>query len=92
MPRYLIILILTFCLGVNSVASPFFDRFSKKDGLISNQVYSIKQDNKGRIWVACTKGIGNYTGLSFVNYDLSRFLGDDILVGLTLDQQGKVWG
>ena len=92
MPRYLIILILTFCLGVNSVASPFFDRFSKKDGLISNQVYSIKQDNKGRIWVACTKGIGNYIGLSFVNYDLSRFLGDDILVGLTLDHQGKVWG
>jgi len=74
-----------------SFGAGIFDRYTLKDGLSSNQVYAVLQDGKGRLWVAGDKGIAFLNGFGFVNYNLQQNLGEDIIVGLVLDHQQRVW-
>ena len=38
------------------------------DGLVSNQVHAIKQDDQGYIWFGTPNGLSRFDGYSFVNY------------------------
>ncbi len=50
-----------------------FETYAKRDGLGSNMVVSIEEDNEGRIWVGTDKGISELVikeaGFYFNNYD-----------------------
>lgn len=45
-----------------------FDRLSRLDGLPSNSVSAIVQDNKGFMWFGTRNGLVRYDGYSFRNY------------------------
>jgi len=50
-----------------------FTRYTERDGLISNVVFSIQEDDEGNLWVSTMKGISKFnpkTG-QFKNYDKS---------------------
>lgn len=42
--------------------------YTKKDGLASNNVYDITQDQSGFIWIATDNGISRFDGTRFYNY------------------------
>lgn len=49
-----------------------FTNFTEKEGLCSNSVNSVIQDNKGILWFATAKGLCSYDGTKFVNIPLPK--------------------
>ena len=45
-----------------------FTRFTTKDGLCSNAVWGILEDNGGRLWFCTRKGLCRYDGTSFTSF------------------------
>ena len=48
--------------------------FTTKDGLISNNIWEIRFDQKGILWMSTLHGISCYTQGSFTNFDLTTGL------------------
>ena len=45
-----------------------FRKWTKKEGLASNDVHWILEDRDGAIWLATTGGVSRHDGKSFTNY------------------------
>ncbi len=58
--------------GVFKYDGKTFKNFTVKDGLCSNVVNSVIEDNKGLLWFATAKGLCSYNGEAFVNYPLPQ--------------------
>lgn len=56
----------TFLLGTNA-QNPVYRVINNLNGLPSNTVYDILQDEKGFIWVTHNKGMSRYDGKTFIN-------------------------
>jgi signal transduction histidine kinase/streptogramin lyase len=52
-------------------ANETFSAFTKKDGLPSNTIYSILEDNDGNLWLTTNKGLSRFTPSTrtFTNFD-----------------------
>ena len=58
-----------FLICANCFAQQYpFVHYTPKDGLISNQVRSIYQDSKGRLYFISINGLSIYDGARFINY------------------------
>ncbi|MEL7120118.1 MAG: response regulator [Bacteroidota bacterium] len=79
--------------------SPEFDRYRVKDGLPSNDIKEILQDEQGFIWMTTIKnGVSRFDGYSFQNFGFDH---QDVtegslqvgayVNGLVLGKDGKVW-
>lgn len=80
----------TFATNVITLNSP--DRvFTKKDGLISNNIYGCIQDRKGYLWFYSDKGISKYDGHTFYNYTTHEGLPSSNIWLLTIDSQDRIW-
>jgi len=44
---------------------PYYQAFNNENGLPSNEVYQIVQDQKGYIWIGCDAGLYRYDGIRF---------------------------
>lgn len=59
-----------------------FRLYSKNDGLLSNHIQSIFQDEDGFIWFANFGGISIYDGHQFINYTAENGgISDNIVFG-----------
>ena len=54
--------------GVCLFDGKLFQYFTKKNGLIDNQVRTIKEDKNGNIWFGTGNGVSMYDGEKFTNY------------------------
>lgn len=64
--------LLTF-LYVRAVAQhPFFYSVNDDNGLPSNEVYDLDQDDFGYIWIGCNAGLYRYDGIRFDRHSNSR--------------------
>jgi hypothetical protein len=70
--------------------NPYYYNITDEDGLPSNEVYSIVQDNFGYIWIGCDAGLFRYDGFMFKPYTNSKQNGRSISF-LQLDTKGRVW-
>lgn len=61
------------------------------DGLPSETVYDIEQDDEGYIWVATEAGLSRYNGKQFVNFTTKDGLFKNEVVNLSNDTNGKIW-
>jgi hypothetical protein len=52
-----------------SAQDKVFKFFNLKDGLPSNNIFKIRFDQKGFLWIAHDKGISRYDGNTFKNYN-----------------------
>lgn len=63
---------ISFIFGVLQISlfaqNPVFRQINNLNGLPSNTVYDMLQDEKGFVWVAHDKGLSKYDGKTFVNY------------------------
>ena len=65
--------------------------YTLKDGLPSNTVYCIEQDDDGFIWIGTAAGLSRYDGYEFINYGLSDGLPDTDILKFFKDSKGRIW-
>lgn len=85
---FLILLFFSFTLCF--AQHPFYYNITDEDGLPSNEVYSIVQDDFGYIWIGCDAGLFRYDGFNFKPYINSKQNGRSISF-LQLDKKGRLW-
>jgi ligand-binding sensor domain-containing protein len=65
-----------------------FDRFTTKDGLPSNDIWSITKDKQGFLWVGTGRSICRYDGYSFYALDSEQV---GYCSGISTDSAGTVY-
>lgn len=91
MQRTAIILACFFiCVNCFSQQYPFV-HYTPKDGLISNQVKTIYQDSKGRLYFSSVNGLSIYDGSRFTNYTSKNGLNSDIVNCVMEMGDDSVW-
>ena len=68
-----------------------FINYTTKDGLPSNQVYDIYQDDHGVIWFATDRGLSSFNGSFFTNYTTLDGLLSDVIFDFFPQKDGTVW-
>ena len=90
--------------GVFKFNGTNFKKFTKKDGLSSNKVWSVIEDEKGVLWFATAKGLCSYDGSNFVNIPLPKSIPKHVspetgfpsneteaILSLIQDSKGDFW-
>ncbi|MBI9037235.1 MAG: histidine kinase [Bacteroidales bacterium] len=72
-----------------------FDRLTKKNGLSSNYILDILQDNYGFLWIATIDGLNRYDGYKIKQYkhfaEDSASIADNLVTCLKEDSGGGLW-
>lgn len=71
--------------------SPVLKNFTIKDGLPSNETYSIYQDTKGFIWVCTDAGLVKYDANTFRTFNSTDGLPDNTVFEVKEDKKGRIW-
>lgn len=64
--------------------------FTIKEGLPSNNIFKLKFDNKGFLWIAHDNGISKYDGFNFKNYN-SPLQKSNVYTDIYVGPDGKIW-
>ncbi|WP_299522886.1 sensor histidine kinase [uncultured Lutibacter sp.] len=70
---------------------PGFTQFNSNNGLPSNTIYDINQDENGFIWLATDYGLSRFDGLSFKNYTIADGLPDNEILYFFKDSKQRIW-
>ena len=70
---------------------PGFTQFNINNGLPSNTVYDINQDEDGFLWIATDYGLSRFDGVNFKNFTISDGLPDNEILRLFKDTQNRIW-
>lgn len=65
--------------------------YNVDNGLNSNEVYEILEDQQGNIWFATDKGVAKFNGYEFTRYTQKDGLHDNTILGLGKNEKGKIW-
>lgn len=65
--------------------------FTTNNGLPSNHVYHIQEDNDGFIWFATNKGVVKYDGDTFKTFTIQNGLPNNDTWKLDIDSQNRLW-
>lgn len=71
----------------NEILNLNIKQYNVGDGLPSNEVQGIKQDDKGFIWFATTNGLSRYDGYEFMNFRSSFDCPDMLSSNTILDME-----
>lgn len=91
--KNLLLLLVGLFLHCNEGAaqSHSFLRFSTGEGLAGDNIYDIRQDKDGFIWIATETGVSRFDGTSFKNYTVKDGLPGNDINWLFRDQQDRLW-
>lgn len=56
--------------GITKYDGKYFTNFSKKEGLVSNDVWSLATDNDGTVWIGTLEGVNTFDGAIFTPFDI----------------------
>ena len=82
---------LTGSTAVCDAQSTFIQHFTTKDGLPSNNCYSIFQDSDQFIWVATDAGVSRFDGQRFENFTIDDGMPDNQVLQIKEDKKGRIW-
>lgn len=83
--------IIGFLLCKNNLAqTPAYKHYDVSNGLPTNEVYEVKQDSKGFLWIGCDAGLVRYDGNRFKLLSNKKNRGPAIS-GLREDKTGRIW-
>lgn len=72
-----------------------FNHLSAEDGLISDVVNDIIQDDNGFMWIATVEGLCRYDGYDFIDIDYSsdndNAINNVSITSLVLDKKNTLW-
>ncbi len=87
----LVLLHSTFLSSWSQISRDQLTQYTIEDGLPSNFVYAIAQDDRGFIWVGTDDGLSRYDGYEFRNYTLDDGVPDTEILNFYKDSQGRIW-
>jgi two-component sensor histidine kinase len=88
----IVFLIVLLLFQTNSQAQiPGFTQFNTNNGLPSNTIYDITQDENGFIWIATDYGLSKFDGLTFKNFTIKDGLPDNEILTLFKDSKQRIW-
>ncbi len=61
----LLLISMSFLPGYTPAQELYFRHYTINDGLLSNEVHSIREDSSGLLWLATDRGLMQYDGYSF---------------------------
>ncbi|MEL6969351.1 MAG: histidine kinase [Bacteroidota bacterium] len=71
--------------------APTYVRYTTADGLPTNYVYGVIEDDEGTIWAYTENGLAKFDGYSFQHYSTADGLpGNDVTWALP-DPEGRIW-
>ena len=88
--RYVVFIWMHFIVFFATAQSPATIHFDVGNGLPSNEVYSLKIDRKGFLWIGTSAGLARYDGDRFFLLNNPKSRGTSVS-GLQEDQSGKIW-
>ncbi|MBL7112444.1 MAG: hypothetical protein ISS19_10955 [Bacteroidales bacterium] len=65
--------------------------YYESDGLIDNNVLSVKSDNNRITWVGTVSGVSRFDGQDWTNYTVEDGLAGDIVYCIAIDHDNSVW-
>jgi ligand-binding sensor domain-containing protein/signal transduction histidine kinase len=68
-----------------------FTAFTTKDGLSSDNVWSVYEDRVGNLWVATVNGLNRYRDGKFITYTTREGLSNDNIETILEDRDGTLW-
>lgn len=88
--KYLVVLLVSFLLSITIHAQdPVYRTVNNLNGLPSNIVYNIMQDEKGFVWIGHDKGLSKFDGKRFFNFVATKQKGR--AVSNILDAGDKIY-
>ncbi len=81
---------LSCCLGVFSQDYDYIN-YTTKDGLPTNYVYGVVEDDDGYIWAYTENGLAKFDGYTFQNFNTSDGLPGNDIVNAVKDKEGKIF-
>jgi len=91
---YLIVLQLFLIIIGASVYGQNFNKigtFSTNEGLPSNHIYDIVEDDNGFLWIATNNGIARFDGKYFYNYSTKNGLPSNDVLQVIKEKNGTIW-
>ena len=64
---------------------------NEQDGLINNNVLSVRGDGNGITWIGTAAGVSRYDGEEWINYTVQDGLAGDSVFCVAMDPNGSVW-
>ncbi|HEY1039780.1 MAG TPA: two-component regulator propeller domain-containing protein, partial [Bacteroidia bacterium] len=77
--------------GLSRFDGKSFRNFTKDDGLISNDILSIYEDDQHNIWVGTIEGLSKFNGKSFKNYSEKDGVGSYEIYNINKSSDGNIW-
>ncbi len=68
-----------------------WELFYEQDGLINNNVLSVRGDGTGVTWIGTAAGVSRYDGQDWTNYTVEQGLAGDSVYCIAIDPNGSVW-
>ncbi len=91
--RVIVYFFIVFLLFQTSLLAqiPGLTQFTTNNGLPSNTIYDIAQDEDGFIWLATDYGISKFDGLTFKNFTVTDGLPGNEILALYKDSKNRIW-
>lgn len=87
-----IIILLLLFLGTQLTAQYYpYRQFTINDGLPSNNVYGMLEDDDGFLWIYTEKGISKFDGYEFKNYSIEDGLPANDIFLMRKNSDGRIW-
>ncbi len=88
--RFLIVCLLACCFSNLKAQEQVYKFFTIKEGLPTNNIFKLKFDNKGFLWIAHDNGISKYDGFTFKTY-ISPQQKSNVYTDIYVGPDGKIW-
>ncbi len=90
--RLLISVFILLIMGTQLGAQYFPHRqFTINDGLPSNNVYGMLEDDNGFLWIYTEKGVSKFDGYEFKNYSIEDGLPANDIFLMRKNHDGRIW-
>lgn len=89
--KYICVIILTSFCFFNKAQTLQFDNYTTKSGLISDEVYKLRQDKKGYVWMFTNYGAMKYNGKTFQSVLKNLPFNESFIYAFYENSEGKFW-
>lgn len=89
--KYFLLYILLIVSNVFFAQDPYFINYTINDGLPSDNIYSVFQDEKGFIWFTTDVGVVKYSSKKITLFNTETGLTDNEVFRIKNDTQGRKW-